>query len=198
MERVKCYFFALVMVMVVLMTNPGNAESSSKSHVAPTCVPCHKAENNEIWGTVVPYSQLTTDGFFKVQSGDKTWHIRYDTNTKLKKFRTLKELPNNEGVRIRFSSIRENEVYAEEISYKPNYSIKDPGDVIYIHEVVELLKRKPKDGDWMLFDARGYDNYIEGHLPGAILLPYYEMDSYMDRLPKDKNTLIVSYCRGGT
>jgi len=107
-------------------------------------------------------------------------------------------LPNNEGVRIRFSSIRENEVYAEEISYKPNYSIKDPGDVIYIHEVVELLKRKPKDGDWMLFDARGYDNYIEGHLPGAILLPYYEMDSYMDRLPKDKNTLIVSYCRGGT
>lgn len=50
----------------------------------------------------------------------------------------------------------------------------------------------------MLFDARGYDNYIEGHLPGAVLLPYYEMSAYMDRLPKDKNTLIVSYCRGRT
>lgn len=171
--------------------------ADGKSTVKPLCSQCHKAESNVIFGTVVPDSQFNSSSF-KVDTEGTIWDVSYDSGTKMKKMRTAKELPNHEGVRVKISSIKGNRAYAEELSYKPSYKFKNPDDIISIGEVAELLKRPQKDGDWMLFDARGYDNYIEGHLPGAVLLPYYEMSAYMDRLPKDKNTLIVSYCRGGT
>lgn len=189
---------ALLIAVAALNITAGNSQAAgSKNTSQPVCTQCHKAEDNIIWGTVVPGSQFNGNSF-KVQAGETVWDVSYDKNTKMKKMRTAKELPDGEGVRIKISSVNGNQAYAEELSYKPSYKFKNPDDVILVGEVAELLKRQPKDGDWMLFDARGYDNYIEGHLPGAVLLPYYEMAAYIDRLPKDKNTLIVSYCRGGT
>lgn len=190
---------ALMIVGAAIFAAANTLASAGNGDIPPLCAQCHKSENNVIWGTVVPGSQFIKEGFFKVDTGGTVWDVSYDKNTKLKKFRTARELPNDEGIMIKVAKINGNQIYAEEISYKPSYKFKNPDDVILIGEVWELIKNSPpKDGDWMLFDARGYDNYIEGHLPGAVLLPYYEMAAYMDRLPKDKNTLIVSYCRGGT
>ncbi len=196
MKKASSIIASLIAVASMTFT-PGNSQADSNSKAQPLCTQCHKTENNVIWGTVVPGSQMNGNSL-KVQAGSTVWDVSYDKNTKMKKMGTAKELPNGEGVRIKISSIKGDQAYAEEISYKPSYKFKNPDDIILVGEVVELLKREPKDGDWMLFDSRGYDNYIEGHLPGAVLLPYYEMAAYMDRLPKDKNTLIVSYCRGGS
>lgn len=197
MKRVLSIFALLIAAAVLAVTAEDSQAMNGKSKIQPLCAQCHKADDNTIWGTVVPGSQFNGNSF-KVQAGGTVWDVSYDKSTKMKKMRTAKELPDNEGVRIKIASVKGNQVYAEEVSYKPSYKFRDPDDIISVGEVVELLKRKPKDGDWMLFDSRGYDNYIEGHLPNAVLLPYYEMGAYMDRLPKDKDTLIVSYCRGGT
>jgi hypothetical protein len=168
--------------------------AAAKETITPICSGCHQTESSTILGTLVPGSQ--TDDSFKVQAGKDVWSVRYDKKSKLNKLATAKDLSDEKAVKVKFSADGDDRVYAEEMSYKSNYGFKNPDDVITITEVVELLKKSPKEGNYIIFDSRGYDNYIEGHLPGAVLLPHYQFNEFKDRLPADKNTLIISYCRG--
>lgn len=50
--------------------------------------------------------------------------------------------------------------------------------------------------DMMLLDVRNRASYQKGHLKDAVNIPYEELESSLNRLPKDK--IIVCYCtRGG-
>jgi hypothetical protein len=162
------------------------------------CAGCHQQKAGELWGTLVPGSQA--DGSFRLQTGAKEiWEVRYDNGSKLDKMATVRDLMDEKAMRVKFKTEggkKSKKGYAEEVSYKPNYGFKNPDDIITITEVSELLKKSPEEGNYVIFDARGYDNYIEGHLPGAVSLPFYRLQSFKDRLPADKNTQIVSYCRG--
>jgi hypothetical protein len=180
----------LAMLAALIMTG----HAVAKETVTPICIGCHQGDGKTIWGTLVPGSQK--DDSFKVQAGKDIWTVRYDRNSKLKKMATVRDLADEKAVKVRFRAEGDGPVYAEEMSYKSNYGFKDPADVITTSEVVELLKKSPKEGNYVIFDARGYDNYIEGHLPKAVLLPHYQFQAFKDRMPTDKNTLIVAYCRG--
>jgi hypothetical protein len=187
--------FTALLVSVAVFFLAGNAFAGGRARTSPICAGCHKADSDTIWGTLVPGTQ--TDDSFKVQAGKDVWSVRYDKGTKLEKlFKSVRELRDEKAVRVKFEDEGAGVVYAEEVSHKPNYKFKDPDDVITIAEVIELLKKDPKEGNYVIFDARGYDNYIEGHLPHAVLLPYYRLQAFKDRLPADKDTLIVAYCRG--
>ena len=53
------------------------------------------------------------------------------------------------------------------------------------------------ESGYIILDARTQEEYDEGHIPGAILIPEYEIaDRAEDELP-DKNQLILVYCRSG-
>jgi cytochrome c oxidase cbb3-type subunit 3 len=45
----------------------------------------------------------------------------------------------------------------------------------------------------VILDARAASDYARFHLPGAIPSPYYEVETVMERLPKD-GTWIIAYC----
>ncbi len=49
---------------------------------------------------------------------------------------------------------------------------------------------------FVLIDARLPEEYEKGHIPGAINIPAERMAIERARLPKDKSTLLVFYCRG--
>jgi hypothetical protein len=180
-------------VMLMAMTGSPMA-GSEKARMTPICAECHKDDGKTIWGALAPGSQQ--EGSFTVQAGKDLWNVRYDKSSKLKKLGTVRDLADEKAVKVVFRSEEGGEVYAEALSYKSNYSFKNPDDTITSAEVLELLKKSPKKGKYVIFDSRGYDNYIEGHLPGAVLLPNYRYQAFKDRMPKDKNTLIVAYCRG--
>jgi hypothetical protein len=172
-------------------------QAAAKEKILPVwnCTGCHQPAAEELWGTLVPGSQ--TDNSFKVQTSAKEiWHIRYDQNSKLNKMATARDLADEKAVKIMFNDEGGKKGYAREMSYKPNYGFKDSADIITINEVSQILKKGPKEGNYVIFDSRGHDNYIEGHLPNAVLLPHYQFQEYKDRLPADRNTLIISYCRG--
>ncbi len=166
----------------------------AKETMTPICAECHTGDSETLWGTLVPGSQSDTSA--KVLAGKDVWEVHYDNKSKLKKMATVKDLADEKAVRVRFRPGTEGWVYAEEISSKSNYKFKNPDDIITINEVAELLKKSPEEGNYLIVDARGYDNYIEGHLPNAVLIPHYRFQAFKDRMPKDKNTLIVAYCRG--
>jgi hypothetical protein len=179
--------------VLMLMAGSPMAESG-KARMTPICAECHKDDSKTLWGTLVPGSQQ--EGSFAVQTGKDIWNVRYDKSSKLKKLATVRDLADEKAVKVVFRSEGGDQVYAEAMSYKSNYSFKNPEDTITSAEVLGLLKKSPKKGKYVIFDSRGYDNYIEGHLPGAVLLPNYRYQAFKDRMPKDKNTLIVAYCRG--
>ena len=53
------------------------------------------------------------------------------------------------------------------------------------------------ESGYIIIDARTQSEYDEGHIPGAILIPEYEIASRAENELPDKNQLILVYCRSG-
>ena len=53
-----------------------------------------------------------------------------------------------------------------------------------------------ESGD-IIIDARTQSEYDKGHIPGAILIPEYEISDRAEKELHDKNQLILVYCRSG-
>lgn len=51
--------------------------------------------------------------------------------------------------------------------------------------------------DYVIIDARTQSEYDEGHIPGAILIPEYEIAKRANSELPDKDMLILVYCRSG-
>ena len=53
------------------------------------------------------------------------------------------------------------------------------------------------ESGYIIIDARTQEEYDEGHIPGAILIPEYEIADRAENERPDKNQLILVYCRSG-
>jgi len=47
-----------------------------------------------------------------------------------------------------------------------------------------------------LIDVRSPDEYLAGHIPGAVNIPAERIAAEKRRLPKDKTAPLIFYCRG--
>ena len=50
---------------------------------------------------------------------------------------------------------------------------------------------------YVLLDVRTQEEYDAEHIEGAILIPDYEIETKAESILKDKNALILVYCRSG-
>ena len=53
-----------------------------------------------------------------------------------------------------------------------------------------------RDG-YVILDVRTQEEFDEAHIDGAILIPDYEIAAKAESILKDKNQLILVYCRSG-
>ena len=53
------------------------------------------------------------------------------------------------------------------------------------------------ESGYIIIDARTQEEYNQGHIPGAILIPEYEIADRAEKELPDKNQLILVYCRSG-
>ena len=53
------------------------------------------------------------------------------------------------------------------------------------------------ESGYIIIDAREQYEYDEGHIPGAILIPYGEIADRAEKALPDKDQLILVYCRSG-
>ncbi len=60
-------------------------------------------------------------------------------------------------------------------------------------ELKELIDEKSED--YLLIDVRTEQEYKEGYIPTAINIPHTDIESNLDKIPKDK--LIIVYCKIG-
>ena len=81
-----------------------------------------------------------------------------------------------------------------------NETTETTEDVLVPYEQItaeDAKKLMDAESDYIIVDARTEEEYAEGHIPGAILIPEYEIaDRAQSELP-DKDQLILVYCRSG-
>lgn len=190
--RKKTISKAAAILGAAVMAATAASAWAAPGHIQQNCTQCHQAEANTLWGLIKPGSQQATS--FAMTIDGETWQLSYDKNSKLNKMRSVLQLRDDEAVMARIKPTGDHQGYVEEFSYKPNLSFMKPEMVIEVDDLANLMKQDPRKANYVVFDVRGYGDYIDGHLPGAVSLPYYRMNAFMDRLPKDKNTHIITYC----
>ena len=77
-----------------------------------------------------------------------------------------------------------------EQAFEPFHDIVD---MTFVQQHVSI----PTADNVILVDARPYKpKYIKGHIPGAVSIPDSQFDKMTDRLPADKDSLLIFYCGG--
>lgn len=61
----------------------------------------------------------------------------------------------------------------------------------------EAKRLMDEETDYIILDVRTEQEYSEGHIPGALLLPDYEVSERAEELLPDKEQMILVYCRSG-
>lgn len=76
---------------------------------------------------------------------------------------------------------------------KPDWFFHDVVDVQFVMQQLKV----PMPENVMIIDARpAKTKYIKGHIPMAVNIPNTQFDKMTDKLPKDKNALLIFYCGG--
>jgi hypothetical protein len=76
-----------------------------------------------------------------------------------------------------------------------SWQFHDIVDVKFVQQYVKM----PKPADVLIVDSRPTKaKFDKGYIPTAINIPGSKFDKMIDKLPKDKNTLLIFYCQGPT
>ena len=71
---------------------------------------------------------------------------------------------------------------------------KDMYEQISAEQAYEIMN---SEKDFTILDVREQDEYDSGHIPGAILIPYTQINEQAEEALPDKDKLILVYCRSG-
>ena len=68
----------------------------------------------------------------------------------------------------------------------------------YLNITAEEAKQiMDSEEGYIILDVREQDEYDAGHIPGAILIPYTQIEEKAEEVLTDKDQLILVYCRSG-
>ena len=75
---------------------------------------------------------------------------------------------------------------------------EDNGGTEYMKITAEEAKQiMDSEANYIILDVRTDEEYAEGHIPNAILIPDYEIEEKAEAILTDKNQTILVYCRSG-
>ena len=77
--------------------------------------------------------------------------------------------------------------------------IAEKGEKAMYQQITAEEAKKIMDSgeEHIILDTREQDEFDEGHIPGAILIPYTEIENKAEEMLPDKDKLILVYCRSG-
>ena len=71
-------------------------------------------------------------------------------------------------------------------------------EAVYMNITAEEAKKiMDTESEYVILDARTEEEFAQGHIPGAILIPDYEIREEAESSLPDKDALILVYCRSG-
>ena len=77
--------------------------------------------------------------------------------------------------------------------------VAEKGEKAMYEQILAEEAKKIMDSgeEHIVLDTREQDEFDEGHIPGAILIPYTEIENKAEEMLPDKDKLILVYCRSG-
>lgn len=77
--------------------------------------------------------------------------------------------------------------------------IAKQGEKVMYEQITQQKAKEIMDSgeECIILDVREQEEFDEGHIPCAILLPYTEIDQKAESVLPDKDMLILVYCRSG-
>ena len=75
---------------------------------------------------------------------------------------------------------------------------KDNKEAEYMNITAEEAKKiMDTESDYIILDVRTEEEFAQGHIPGAMLIPDYAIREKAESALPDKDALILVYCRSG-
>lgn len=71
-------------------------------------------------------------------------------------------------------------------------------EAVYVNITAQEAKKIMDDQEgYILLDVRTQEEYDQGHIPGAVVIPDTEIEARAEEVLPDKDQLILVYCRSG-
>ncbi len=180
---------------LTLLAGASPAWAAGGGMVSAGCLKCHSEYQDQANVVGGEFQSLSNQAkSIQVDVGDHNEVVKFNENTKVENVPSLKDLKKPVPVMVVFEQQGSDRV-ATLVKAKPVIKVPEEQQLT-VQQVQELLTKSPAQGKYLLVDSRPPAHYQEGHLPGAINMPFGNMPEMMDKLPQDKSTLLVFYCGG--
>ena len=192
----KKSMFGILTAMLLLCALPNTwAAVDTSPIVQNNCMNCHQnfgKMKNVIAGNLSGKSMKANSIQMKI--GSRLEMVKFTSETKISNIPDIKSLKGGMALRVHYEVAGSDRV-ATRIVVKPKIKVP-PEQLINVKELTRLIEKGPEEGAYTLVDSRPGPGYMKGHLPTAISIPFPKMKEMLDKLPKEKDHLVIFYCQG--
>ncbi len=194
-KKILLITIAILMAAGLFLFNTAGMAQSQKPKAAPTCIPCHAPDEKILMGTMTRV--LMDAATIQMQVGPATWLVKFvPAEVKLIGAKALDGIPKDSDIFVTITE-KKGELYADRVAVKQPITVA-PEKLIMVAEVAKLVDLGAEKGNFLIIDARPATRYHEGHIPGAISIYFADFDKNVDKLPKEKDRMLIFYCGGPT
>jgi len=171
------------------------AATGAAPKVQNNCMKCHQKfgkMENVLAGNVSGKSMKANTIQMKINN--RLEMVKFTPETTIRNVPDMKALKGGMALRVHYKTMGSDHV-ATKIVVKPKIKVK-PEQLIKVKELTALVDKGPEKGAYTLVDSRPTPGYMKGHIPTAISMPFPKMKEMMDKLPKNKDQLVIFYCQG--
>lgn len=190
---------ALRALVLALAFATGTARAGQRPNTMEACKVCHQPADGVVRGKLV--SVAAAQRSLNVTVGPLVWIVKYGDDLKVKQGarlggpEVLKSIPRDREIAVTFTG-PETRPVASQVAVKQPYEV--PAAKLLGAEQVKALVARG-NGPGKLLDSRPAPMFAEGHIPGAVSLPYAAFkEKAAAALPADKAAPIAFYCAGET
>jgi hypothetical protein len=186
---------------LALVLGTGTAHAGQRPNIMEACKVCHTAAEGVVRGKLV--SVAPAQKSLTVTVGPLVWIVKYGEDLKVKEGaklggpEVLRSIPRDREIAVTFTG-PESRAVATQVAVKQPYKVA-PEKLAAVEQVKALVAKGAGPGKALLVDSRPPPLYADGHLPGAVSLPYAAFKERAGAiLPADKGAAVVFYCAGET
>ena len=194
MRCLKIFISIFAVACVCFLHTGAWAEQTFKVMASKNCMNCHQGlskKTNVLAGNLSGKSMKAKSIQMKINN--KMEMVKFNSETQVKNVPDINSLKGTVAMTVDYKVVGSDRI-ATQIVAKPK--IKVPEDqLIKVDELAELVAKGPEKGGYTLIDSRPPGGYSNGYIPTAINIPLAKMKAMADKLPKDKNRMVIFYCQ---
>ena len=195
MKRMKNMFGILTATLLLWALPNTWAAVDTSPIVQNNCMKCHQnfgKMENVIAGNMSGKSMEANSIQMKINN--RLEMIKFTPETKISNVPDMNSLKGGMAMRVHYE-IKGSDRVAKKIVVKPKIKVP-PEQLINVKELTELINMGPEKGAYTLVDSRPTPGYLKGHIPTAISIPFPKMKQMLEKLPEEKDRLVIFYCQG--